>query len=171
MHSLKRGTLAAILATAAATSGIALAAPPRRLPFPQCQPRCKGGPARGPRVTAIFVHAQNGARPALVVDAYLAGFGRSPYGSLCYEHTPPPAWVPGCSPIQSARGRPARNHRWHLHFNVPVYTRGYLQGRASDVLLRRYWVAVAAGATPSYSPAWGARKGEFQPFAGHRSAP
>ena len=170
MHLFKRGMPAMIVAVAA-MSGIALAAPAGPLPFPPCQPLCKGGPARGPRVTAIFVHARNGAQPLLVIDAYLTGFSRSPYGSLCYQHTAPPAWLPGCSPIQSARGRPARKHAWHLHFTTPVYTRGYLNGIASDVFLRRYWVAIAAGATPNYSPAWGARKGELKPFAGHRSAP
>ena len=148
MHLLKRGTLAAIVATTA-MSGIAPAATPRRLPFPQCQPLCKGGPAHGPRVTAIFVHAQNGAQPVLVVDAYLAGFRPLPLRlALLRAHAP--AGV-GAGLLRRSRtpaeGR-TRNHTWHLHFNVPVYTRGYLNGKASDVLLRRYWVAVAAGATP-----------------------
>ena len=121
MQSMKRGVLAlaATLATAV-TSGVALAAPAGPLPYPRCQPVCKGGPTHGPRVEAIFVHAHNGSQPLLVVDAYLAGFRHEPYGELCYEHTQPPAWVPGCVVHASARGRLTRKHTWHVHFRGSV---------------------------------------------------
>lgn len=130
-------------------------------PWPQCTPLCAHAPARGPRVTAIYVatHKTRGG-PAVTIDAFVVRIpGRSVTGQLCYEahHDP---HEPGCIVTATTHGRRVGAGVWWSRFRIPVYERYQISNSNSHAVVRSYWfgVSVPVGATSVQ----GSRRGIFR---------
>ena len=141
-------------------AGPAVGAAPIRLLWPRCAPLCVGGPAHGPRITAIYLSTQERRGRAMVtIDAFAAGIRGQPVtGRLCYEAHHNPA-EPGCVIATTTRGRRIDAGVWWLHFRTPVYERYQISNSSSHALVPSYWfgVSIPLGATSVE----GSRQGSF----------
>jgi hypothetical protein len=129
-------------------------------PWPRCTPLCAHAPARGPRVTALYVNTQRiHGRVLVTVDAFAALPEPSVTGRLCYEahHDPD---EPGCIVAATTHGRRVGAGVWWLRFRVPAYERYQISNGSSHALVRSYWfgVSVAVGDTSVQ----GSRQGLFR---------
>ena len=144
-----------------ASAGAGAGAGPIVLAWPRCAPLCTHAPARGPRVTAIYLSTQERhGRPVVTVDAFVAGIrARSVTGQLCYEahHL---AAEPGCEIVAITHGRRVGAGVWWLRFQTRVYERYQISTSNAHALVRSYWfgVFVPVGA----SSVEGSRQGTFQ---------
>jgi len=131
------------------------------LPWPRCAPLCAHAPARGPRVTAIYLSTQQShGRPVVIVDAFAAGIrARSVTGQLCYEahHLPR---EPGCEIVAITRGRRVGAGVWWLRFQTAVYERYQISTSSSHALVRSYWFGVSVPVGDSSVE--GSRQGTFR---------
>jgi len=159
-------TILGVIAISAAApqllGGLASAgAGPIVLPWPRCAPLCTHAPARGPRVTAIYLSTQQShGRPVVTVDAFAAGIrARSVTGQLCYEahHLPR---EPGCEIAAITHGRRVGAGVWWLRFKTSVYERYQISTSNSHALVRTYWFGVSVPVGDS--SAEGSRQGTFR---------
>jgi hypothetical protein len=114
------------------------------LQWPRCAPLCAHAPARGPRITAIYVSTHEAAHNVTVtIDAFAAGItGQSVIGEPCYETHHAPT-QPGCVVTATTHGRRVGAGTWWLRFRAPVYERYQISNSSSHTLVRSYWFGVS----------------------------
>jgi hypothetical protein len=166
-HPIRRLIASSIVAAFLAAAGsqalasAAAGAGPVILPWPRCAPLCAHAPARGPRLTAIYLstHKTHG-RTTVTIDAFAAGMpGPSVIGQLCYEphHD---RTSPGCVDVATAYGRRVGAGVWWLRFRTPVYERYQISNTNSHALVRSYWFGVSVPVRDT--SAQGSRHGIFR---------